>query len=62
MKKLKAVRMWGIFKEVRCQQIALVHELENHSNMFRLILVTIFREHQYILQDMDSVRTHLSQL
>jgi hypothetical protein len=54
--------MWGIFKEVRCQQIALVHELENHSDMFRLIFVAIFREHQYILQDMDSIRTQLCQL
>jgi len=25
MERLKAVRMWGIFKEFRCQQIAVVH-------------------------------------
>ena len=35
--------MWGIFKEICCQQIALVHELENHRYMFRLIFVALFR-------------------
>jgi len=55
--------MWGICKEiVCCQQIELVHELENQSNMFRLIFVAIFREHRYILQDMDSIRTYLCHL